>query len=121
VVRADWTEDDLVGLLETDDDLVGLLETDDGSAPNEETYRGRTQFVSGGTAAATLGDTEFAVGTTATAKRLVDDWHGDAEPVGGTTLDSFERIPSRAVPASRSGPWRSTARRSHPPQLESTT
>ena len=86
VVWADWT----------DDELIDVLESTDGAERRTEAYRGRTLYTTGETSAAILGDTEFALGTPKVVRSVVDVWHGDAEPVDGETLDSFERTPPEA-------------------------
>lgn len=86
VVWADWT----------DDDLLDVFESSDETETQTERYRSRTLYTAGGTSAAVLGDQEFALGATEVVRNVVDAWHGDADPVGGETLRSFERTSRRA-------------------------
>ncbi|WP_132058600.1 hypothetical protein [Halorussus amylolyticus] len=87
VVWADWT----------DDELLEVLESGGGNATPSESYRDRMMYGTDDASAAVLGDTEFALGTPEVVRTIADVWHGDADPVGGTTLDSFERTPSEAT------------------------
>lgn len=77
----------------TDDELVTVLESGNETDARTESYGSQTLYTTGETSAATLGDTEFALGTPEVVRDIVDVWYGDAEPVGGETLDSFERTP----------------------------
>lgn len=86
VVWADWSDDELRGVLGS----VGRADV------RTETYGDRTLYTTAGTSAAVLADEAFALGATAVVRDIVDAWHGDAEPVGGATLDSFERTPREA-------------------------
>lgn len=83
VVWADWTDDELVSVLES--------ETETGT--RRDSYRGRTCYANGDTTGARLGDTAFALGSPDTVRRIVDVWHHDADPVGGEALETLERTP----------------------------
>ncbi|WP_276301811.1 hypothetical protein [Halorussus lipolyticus] len=86
VVWADWT----------DDELVAVLKSSGKTEITTESYEERTLYTTGKISAAVLGDDQFALGTPEVVRDIVDVWYGDAEPVGGTTLDSFERTPQEA-------------------------
>lgn len=88
VVWADWTDDELIEVLDSGGDSATDVRTD--------SYGDRTLYTTGETSAVELGDTEFALGTPEVVRDIVDVWHADADPVGGTTLDSFERTPLEA-------------------------
>ncbi|ODR79791.1 hypothetical protein BG842_07075 [Haladaptatus sp. W1] len=87
IVWADWN----------DDDVVSVLKQTDEAQVRTESYGDQTLYTSGATSAAVLSDIAFAFGTTKVVRTIVDIWHGDRAPVGGETLDSFERTPLRAT------------------------
>ncbi len=87
VVWADWD----------DDDVISVLAPTEKAEIRTESYGGQTLYTSGATSVVVLGDTEFAFGTTEVVRTIADVWHGDSDPVGGETLDSFERTPLRAT------------------------
>ncbi|KDE58977.1 hypothetical protein EL22_01010 [Halostagnicola sp. A56] len=81
VVWAEWS----------DDELVALLEQSGQDATEAETADGRTIHEAGGQSAVVLGEHVFAIGTDDLVRSVVDVWHGDGDPVSDAVLGPFER------------------------------
>lgn len=81
VVWAEWS----------DDDLVALLEQSGEDATEAEMSNGRTIHEAGGRSAMALGEHVFAIGTDDLVRSIVDVWHGDGDPVSDAVLGPFER------------------------------
>lgn len=80
IIWADWTEDELFDLNDTT-----------AAAVKNEPYRNRPVYVTDSTAAAMVSNNVFAVGSRTVVHDILDTWHGDGEPLGGSILNSFER------------------------------
>lgn len=83
VVWAAWTDERLREFVATAGD--GTVATD--------TRRDRRTYESGTVAAARLVDTAAVVGDPAPVAETLATWHGDGDPVGGATLETYSRTP----------------------------
>ncbi|AHG00880.1 hypothetical protein HALLA_10980 [Halostagnicola larsenii XH-48] len=105
VVWAEWS----------DDELVALLEQSGQDATEAETADGRTIYEAGGRSAVVLGEHVFAIGTDDLVRSVVDVWHGDGDPVSDAVLGPFERT-ARDAPVRFATTGRAFHDSSTPPQ-----
>lgn len=80
VVWADWTKDHFA-------ELVSVSGSDD---HRTEIRHGKSMYTAGDTAGSMLTKTAFVVGHPSVVADTIGVWHGDEEPVGDSTLSTYD-------------------------------